>query len=122
MQAASPPSSSTTFFLPAFALSAQPTSPEPVNDSSLSRSSVVSWLAPSRGHGRIDHEPAGSPASTSTSPISSAPTGVRLAGLSTKGQPAAIAGAILWAARLSGKLNGEISDTGPIGTRFHWPR
>ena len=51
----------------------------------------------------------------------SAPTGVRLAGFSTNGQPAAIAGATLWAARLSGKLKGEISEQGPIGTRFHIP-
>jgi hypothetical protein len=93
-----------------------------VNDSSLKRSSVVSCSAPSRGHGRIDHDPRGRSVSASTSPISSAPIGVRLAGLSTNGQPAAIAGATLCAAKLSGKLNGEISDTGPIGTRFHCPR
>ena len=31
------------------------------------------------------------------------------AGLSTTGHPAAIAGAILWQTRLSGKLNGEIA-------------
>jgi hypothetical protein len=37
----------------------------------------------------------------------SAPMGVRLAGLSTNGQPTASAGATLCAARLSGKLNGE---------------
>ena len=51
----------------------------------------------------------------------SAPISVRLAGLSTKGQPTAIAGAILCAARLSGKLNGEMNEQGPIGTRFHMP-
>ena len=49
----------------------------------------------------------------------SAPSGVRLAGFITNGQPAAIAGAILCAARLSGKLNGEMNEHGPIGTRFH---
>ena len=43
--------------------------------------------------------------------------GVWLAGLSTTGQPAAIAGASLWATRLSGKLNGLIAPTTPIGTR-----
>jgi ribosomal protein L16/L10AE len=43
----------------------------------------------------------------------SAPIGVRLAGFITQVQPAAIAGAILCAARLSGKLNGEISEHGP---------
>ena len=38
-------------------------------------------------------------------------------GLSTTGQPAAIAGATLWATRLSGKLNGLMAPTTPIGTR-----
>ena len=50
-----------------------------------------------------------------------APKGVRLAGFITKGQPIAMAGAILWAARFSGKLNGEMKLHGPIGTRFHMP-
>ena len=43
--------------------------------------------------------------------------GVWLAGFSTTGQPAAIAGASLWATRLSGKLNGAIAPTTPMGTR-----
>ena len=43
--------------------------------------------------------------------------GVWLAGLSTTGQPAAMAGATLWATRLSGKLNGAIAPTTPMGTR-----
>ncbi len=38
-------------------------------------------------------------------------------GLRTIGLPAAIAGASLWAARLSGKLNGLIAAIGPIGNR-----
>src|SRR6478672_2149438 len=46
-----------------------------------------------------------------------ADSGVWLAGLSTTGQPAAIAGASLWATRLSGKLNGLIAPITPIGTR-----
>ena len=46
-----------------------------------------------------------------------APIGVRLAGFRTNGQPVAIAGATLCAARFSGKLNGEINEHGPIGTR-----
>jgi hypothetical protein len=107
-----PPSSSTTFFLPALALSAQPTSGEPVKLSSLSRSSVVNRSAPSRRHGRIEKAPGGRSVSASTSPMISAPIGVRLAGLSTNGQPTAIAGAILWAARLSGKLNGLMNEQG----------
>ena len=40
-----------------------------------------------------------------------------VAGLSTTAQPAASAGAILCATRLSGKLNGLIAPTTPIGTR-----
>ena len=44
-------------------------------------------------------------------------TGVCEAGFSTTAQPAASAGAILWATRLSGKLNGEIAPTTPIGWR-----
>src|SRR3546814_4621484 len=55
--------------------------------------------------------------SASTSPMMIAPSGVIDAGFITKGQPIAIAGAILCAARLSGKLNGEMKLHGPIGTR-----
>ena len=50
-----------------------------------------------------------------------APSGVIDAGFITNGQPIAIAGAILCAARFSGKLNGEMKLHGPIGTRFHIP-
>ena len=42
-------------------------------------------------------------------------------GLSTIGLPLAIAGATLWAARLSGKLNGLIAAIGPIGKRRVMP-
>jgi hypothetical protein len=35
--------------------------------------------------------------------------------------PTAMAGAILWAARFSGKLNGAMNEQGPIGTRRHMP-
>ena len=50
-----------------------------------------------------------------------APSGVRDAGFITNGQPTASAGAILCAARLSGKLKGEMKEQGPIGTLFHMP-
>ena len=50
-----------------------------------------------------------------------APSGVRLAGFITNGHPTAMAGAILCAARFSGKLNGEMKLHGPMGTRFHMP-
>ncbi len=44
-------------------------------------------------------------------------SGVCDAGLSTTGHPAAIAGASLWLTRFSGKLNGLIAPTTPMGTR-----
>ncbi len=47
----------------------------------------------------------------------SAESGVWLAGLRTTAQPAASEGAILCATRLSGKLNGLIAPTIPIGSR-----
>ena len=89
--------------------------------SSFSRSSVVNRSAPSRCAGRIEKAPFGRSVSASTSPMMIAPSGVRLAGFITNGQPTAIAGAILCAARLSGKLNGEMNEHGPIGTRFQMP-
>ncbi len=116
-----PPSSSTTFFFPARAFRSQPTSGEPVKESSLKRSSVTSASASLRGHGRIEKAPGGSSVSASTSPIRSAPTGVALAGLRTNGHPAAIAGATLCAARFRGKLKGEMNEHAPTGTRFHMP-
>ena len=44
--------------------------------------------------------------------------GVADAGLSTTGQPAAMAGPTLWHTRFSGKLNGEMAATTPMGTRW----
>lgn len=86
------------------------------------RSSVVSAAASSLLHGMIENAPAGTSVSASTSPMISAPNGVLAAGLSTKGQPAAIAGATLCATRLSGKLNGVMKLQAPIGTRLVMPR
>src|SRR6185295_8294382 len=63
-------------------------------------------------------QPGGSPASSSSEARNSADSGVVDAGLSTTGQPAARAGATLCATRLSGKLNGEIAPTIPIGSRI----
>src|SRR6185312_14319146 len=63
-------------------------------------------------------QPGGSPASSSRPARNNAESGVVDAGLRTTGQPAASAGAILWATRLSGKLNGEIAPITPIGTRI----
>ncbi len=63
-------------------------------------------------------QPGGRPASCSSSARRSAESGVCEAGLSTTAHPAARAGAILCATRLSGKLNGLIAPTTPIGTRI----
>ena len=117
MQAAFPPNSKTTGFLPALAFSFQPTPGEPVKLSSFKRSSVVNRSAPSRLHGKIENAPLGMSVSVRISPMTSAPIGVRLAGFNTNGHPTAIAGATLWAAKFNGKLNGEINEQGPIGTR-----
>ena len=54
MTPALPPSSSTTFFLPARSFIRQPTDGEPVNDSSLKRSSATIRSPSSRVIGRID--------------------------------------------------------------------
>ena len=121
MQAALPPSSRVTFLRPARALRSQPTSP-PVKLSNAMRSSSASAAASSLLQGRIENAPAGRSVSASTSPMISAPSGVFAAGLSTNGQPAAIAGATLCATRLSGKLNGVMKLQAPIGTRRVMPR
>ena len=95
-----------------------PTSDEPVNVIALTRSSSTSTSPISlAGPTRTFSQPAGSPASSSSSASVSADSGVWPAGLSTTAQPAASAGAILCATRLSGKLNGLIAPTIPIGSR-----
>ena len=63
--------------------------------------------------GRMLTEPAGAPASSTISATVSIVRGSLDGGLRTIEHPAAIAGASLWAARLSGKLNGLIAATGP---------
>ena len=122
MTAALPPSSKTTFLRPARAFISQPTASEPVKLSNLKRSSVTSRSASSRGQGNTEKAPCGKSVSARISAIFKAEIGVRLGGFSTKGQPAAIAGAILCAVRFKGKLNGLIKDTAPIGTCFTMPR
>ena len=87
MHAALPPSSRTTFFLPARAFKFQPTAGDPVKLSSFSRSSVVNRSAPSRWQGRIENAPRGRSVSASTSPMRRAPIGVRLAGFKHERTP-----------------------------------
>jgi hypothetical protein len=63
-----------------------------------------------------ENAPAGRSVSASSSPSSSAESGVLGAGLTMIGAPTAMAGAILCATRFSGKLNGAMPSTGPRGT------
>ena len=112
------PSSSSTFLRAARSRRPQPISEEPVNVIAFTRSSSTSTSPISlAGPTRTFSQPGGSPASCSSSARVSAESGVWLAGLRTTAQPAASAGAILCATRLSGKLNGLIAPTIPIGSR-----
>src|SRR6185436_1987169 len=96
----------TTFFLPARSFIRQPTDGDPVNVSSVKRSSSTIRAPSSRVIGRM-----------LTSPTVSIVSGSLDGGLRTIGLPLAIAGGSLCAARLSGKLNGEIAAIGPHGNR-----
>ena len=118
MSPALPPNSRTTFFLPAFFFISQPTSGEPVKDKRWKRASVTSRLPVSRSIGSIETPPLGSAVSSMIRANNSAEMGVLEAGFKTIGHPAAMAGAILWATRLSGKLNGEMPATSPTGKYF----
>ena len=116
------PSSSDTFLRAACARIDQPTDDEPVKVIMRTRGSVVSTSPISLERPTITFsQPAGWPASSNAWASSSAESGVAPAGFSTTGQPAANAGPTLWQTRLSGKLNGEIAATMPIGTRSTTP-
>ena len=65
--------------------------------------------------------PSGSPPSMSASMHASVESGVVLAGFSTTVLPAAIAGATLLAASVSGKFQGTIAPQTPIGLRTTSP-
>ena len=112
------PSSSRTRFFAARSAIPQPTPLEPVKVIIRTRSSPTS-TSPISAEGPTStvSQPAGRPASCSSSASSSADIGVWLAGLRTTGQPAASAGASLWATRLHGKLNGEMAPITPMGRR-----
>src|SRR3954454_23769821 len=112
------PSSRLTRFFVARSFSFHPTGPAPVNVIALTRSSSTSTLPISdAGPTSTFSHPGGRPASSASSARKSADSGVCDAGLSTTAQPAASDGASLWATRLSGKLNGLIAPTIPIGRR-----
>ena len=112
------PSSRFTRLRGARSRSVQPTPADPVNviratRGSSTRTSPISLAGPQT----TLSQPAGRPASTSSSARNSADSGVCEAGFRTTAQPAARAGATLWATRLNGKLKGEIAPTTPIGIR-----
>ena len=112
------PSSSDTFFLWARWRMPQPTCDEPVKVIIFTRSSSVSTspISPERPTITFS-QPAGWPASANARASNSAESGVAPAGFSTTAQPAAKPGPTLWQTRFSGKLNGEIAPTIPIGRR-----
>ena len=105
---------------PARAFMPHPTAEDPVKVRSLKRVVRDEPVPECAFHRqRRSPRPSGTPASTRRRPSISALSGVLVAGLSTMGLPAAMAGASLCAARLSGKLKGEMAATGPSG---HPPR
>ncbi len=114
--AALPPSSRVTCLCGTSAWMLAPTGPEPVNDTTGRRGSATSSGARSLGTGRTENVPAGRSVSARIEPSSRAVSGVLGAGLTTIGAPTAMAGATLCATRFSGKLNGEMPSTGPLGT------
>ena len=63
----------------------------------------------------IDNTPFGIPARSAKTPITSADSGVSLAGRATKAQPAAKAGAALRVIIALGKFHGVIEAATPIG-------
>ena len=103
--------------MPARSFIRQPTDGEPVNDSSLNRSSETIRSPSSRLIGSTLTMPSGTPAASMISATLSITSGSLDGGLRTIGLPEAMAGATLWAARLSGKLNGLMPAIGPIGKR-----
>ena len=113
------PNSRDTFLCGAVARMFQPTGGEPVKVIMATSPCSTRWAAVLPGQVTTFSQPDGRPHSSSnTSARRMAVSGVAEAGLSTTGQPAAIAGATLWQTRLRGKLNGEMAPTTPIGTFF----
>ena len=97
--------------------STRPTSVDPVNDSLRTRGSctIADTTSPDFRDGTTLTTPAGTPASESTCAISSAVSGVSLAGLTITVQPAASAGPILRVAIAAGKFHGVTRTQTPTG-------
>ena len=103
---------------PAARVMASPTSALPVKLILRTRASAQ-IASPSSPPGPVTQAMAssGNPASSNSSTSFSAESGVSLAGLRSTALPPAMAGPILCATRLSGKLKGVIAATMPHGTR-----
>src|SRR3990172_12161814 len=95
---------------------------EPVKVSSLKRSSSTIRSPSARVIGRMLTAPSGTPDFSTISATVSIVSGSFDGGLRTIELPAAIAGASLCAARLSGELNGLLAAVGPSGERRGVPR
>ncbi|MCD6672375.1 MAG: hypothetical protein LT106_05920 [Burkholderiaceae bacterium] len=96
-------------------LMCQPTFALPVKLTIANRSSRTIFSASGIGQWQISKAPSGRPASANTSCSSRAVSGVCGAGFRTTALPTASAGATLCKTRFSGKLNGAIASTRPIG-------
>ncbi len=121
--AALPPNSSRTRLRPERRFELPTNLAEPVKLTSLMLSSFsASHAASALLSGSTASASTGQPALRITSPSAKAVNGVCGAGLRITGQPAAIAGATLWATRFRGKLKGVMASTGPMGKRCTSPQ
>ena len=116
-----PPNSRLTFLtVPlAWRIRSLPTGVDPVNDTLRTAGLVVS-SSPTCGARSFEQVtmlriPGGTPASSANTASASAHNGVSSAGLTTTGQPAASAGATLRVIMATGKFQGVIAATTPIG-------
>src|SRR5690606_6176229 len=98
-------------------MSLTPTGVEPVKETLRRRESFIRGpeMAEAEEPAATLSTPAGRPASRMPWAKSREGRGVRWAGLSTTGRPAATAGATLRVAMASGKFHGVISSDGPTG-------
>src|SRR3989338_134322 len=121
IRCATPPNSRTTFCFLALDLRYHPTLELPVKLMSLTLLSSAAFSATSLSQGRTEKAPFGSPAlSIISANIRELLTHSR-GGFKITALPTAKAGAILCAAKLSGKLNGVMQKTTPRGNLFESP-
>ncbi len=120
MNGACPPNSSATFFTVAAQsrMSSLPTAVEPVK-LSLRTSGLAVNSGPISVAGPVTtlNTPGGMPARSASRARASAEKGVRAAGLTTTGQPAARAGAALRVIMDEGKFHGVMAAHTPTGSR-----